>query len=236
MASRARTASRTPNLGTTVRQAALDLYYAFATFIPANLIFGVGLIVFLGAVAGTPWGWLVAIALVPVAAGCMALATGLVRDGHTDLGEFADVLRHPWPALGLGVAQLSVGAVLVVDLMVGSALGTAIGGVLAVSAVYGLAILWVYAVVAWPIVLDPRRRGDPLAARLRLAIAVLVTRPGRMTVLAVSVGIFLAVATILVAAIVTFALALAWLVVAREVLPAADRLEGRAATVEGEPG
>jgi hypothetical protein len=85
-------------------------------------------------------------------------------------------------------------------------------------------------------VLDPRRRGDPLAARLRLAIAVLVTRPGRMTVLAVSVGIFLAVATILVAAIVTFALALAWLVVAREVLPAADRLEGRAATVEGEPG
>ena len=85
-------------------------------------------------------------ALVPVTAGCMALATTLVRDGHTDLGEFAAVLRRPWLALGLGVAQLAVGAVLVVDLLVGAALGTAIGGVLVVSAVYGLAILWIYAV------------------------------------------------------------------------------------------
>jgi hypothetical protein len=220
-----------------VRQAALDLYYGFSSFIPANVIFGVGLVVLVGVAANSPWGWLVGIALVPVTAGCMALATSLVRDGHTDLGEFAAVLRHPWPALGLGVAQLAIGAVLVVDLMVGSTLGSAVGGVLAVSAVYGLAILWVYAVVAWPIVLDPRRRGEPLTARLRLAAALLVTRPVRMTTLAVLVGIFLAIATILVAAIVTFALALAWLVVAREVLPAADRLEGKVVVAsDGEAG
>lgn len=235
MASKARAASRTPRLGTTVRQAALDLYYNFASFIPANLVFGVGLIVLAGATAGTPWGWLVGIALVPLTAACMALATTLVRDGHTDLGEFVAILRHPWSVLALGVAQLAITAVLVVDLMVGSALGTAIGGVLTVSAVYGLAILWIYAVVAWPIVLDPTRRADPLRARLRLAAALLVTRPLRMTALAVLVAIFLAIATILVAAIVTFALALAWLVVAREVLPAADRLDGRVEAV-GEPG
>ena len=56
-----------------------------------------------------------------------------------------------------------------------------------------------------------------------------------MTGLAVLVGIFLVAATILVAAIVTFALALAWLVVARSVLPAADRLEGRTAAITSDP-
>ena len=137
--------------------------------------------------------------------------------------------------LGLGVAQARQrSAVLVVDLLVGTSLGMPIGGVLVVSAVYGLAILWTYAVVAWPIVLDPRRRDEPLAARLRLAAMLLVARPGRMFSLAALVGIFLGVATVAVAAIVTFALALAWLVAARYVLPAADRLEGRPA-VEGEP-
>ena len=218
-----------------MRQSALDLYYNFSSFIPANVIFGIVLIVAAAAVANTPWGAVVGIALVPVTASCMALATTLVRDGHTDLGEFAAVLRRPWLALGLGVAQLAVGAVLVVDLLVGAGLGTAIGGVLVVSAVYGLAILWIYAVIAWPIVLDPVRRGDSLASRLRLAAMLLIARPLRMAGLALLVGLFLAVATILVAAIVTFALALAWLVVARSVLPAADRLEGRGAATTSEP-
>jgi hypothetical protein len=57
----------------------------------------------------------------------------------------------------------------------------------------------------------------------------------RMAGLAVLVGVLLVVSTIAVAAIVTFALALAWLVVARSVLPAADRLEGRVVTTGGEP-
>ena len=187
-----------------MRQSALDLYYNFSSFIPANVIFGIVLIVAAAAVANTPWGAVVGIALVPVTAGCMALATTLVRDGHTDLGEFAAVLRRPWLALGLSVAQLAVGAVLVVDLLVGAALGTAIGGVLVVSAVYGLAILWIYAVIAWPIVLDPVRRGDSLASRLRLAAMLLIARPLRMAGLALLVGVFLVASTIAVAAIVTF--------------------------------
>lgn len=217
-----------------MRQSALDLYYNFSSFIPANVIFGMVLIVAAAAVANTTWGAVVGIALVPVTAGCMALATTLVRDGHTDLGEFAAILRRPWLVLGLGIAQLGIGAVLVVDLVVGASLGTAIGGVLVVSAVYGLAILWIYAVIAWPIVLDPVRRGDSPASRLRLAAMLLIARPLRMAGLALLVGLFLVASTIAVAAIVTFALALAWLVVARTVLPAADRLEGRVVTTGGE--
>lgn len=219
-----------------MRQAAVDLYYNFAALIPANVIFGIGLILVIAAVATSPVGWIAVVALVPLAAGCMAQATSLVRDGHTDLGEFAAVVRRPWLVLGLGIVQFVAGAVLVVDLSVGAALGMPVGGVLVVSAVYGLAILWTYAVVAWPIVLDPSRRDEPLAARLRLAARLLVAHPLRVFGLAALVGIFLAVATIAIAAIVMFALALAWLVTARYVLAAADRLEGRPAEVGGEPG
>jgi hypothetical protein len=226
--SRARSDTRSPRVGPTVRRAAIDLYYNFSSFIPANVIFGVGLILVIGAVATSPFGWIAILGLVPLTAGCMALATSLVRDGHTDFGEFTAQVRRPWPALAFGAAQLGVAAVLVIDLMVGAALGSPIGGILLASALYGLAILWMYAVVAWPIVLDPVRRGEPIAARLRLAGTLLVVHPLRLASFAALLGVFLVIATVAVAAIVTFALALACLVAARYVLPAADRLEGRA--------
>ena len=227
--SRARSDPRSRQIGATAHQAAVDLYYNFSSFIPANLIFGVGLILVIGAVATSPLGWIAVLGLVPLTAGCMGLATSLMRDGHTDLGEFAAQVRRPWAGLALGAAQLGAAAVLVVDLMVGAGLGSPIGGIIVVSALYGLAILWIYTVVAWPIVLDPLRRGEPVAARLRLAGMLLVAHPVRMAGFALLLGVFPGIATIAVAAIVTFALALACLVAARYVLPAADRLEGRAA-------
>jgi hypothetical protein len=36
----------------------------------------------------------------------------------------------------------------------------------------GLAILWTYAVVAWPIVLDPVRRGERMAAIVTFGLAL----------------------------------------------------------------
>ena len=225
--SRASGVAGSPRVGATVRQAAVDLYYNFSSFIPANILFGIALILVIGAVAGSPLGWIAILGLVPMTAGCMGLATSLIRDGHTDLGEFAAQLRRPWPALALGAVQIVLAAVLIVDLMVGDALGSTIGGILLLSALYGLAILWIYAVVAWPIVLDPVRNGEPMAARLRLAGMLVVAHPVRMAGFALLLGVFLGIATIAVAAIVTFALALACLVAARYVLPAADRLEGR---------
>jgi hypothetical protein len=122
---------------------------------------------------------------------------------------------------------------LAVDVQVGRLWESPIGGVLAVSALYGLTIGWVYTVVAWPIVLDPLRASEPLRARLRLAGLMILAHPLRMGGLALLVGAFLVASTVAVAAIVTVALAFAFLVVARYVLPAADRLEGRE-TVEVE--
>lgn len=216
-----------PRLGASIRQAALDLYYNSWRFLPANMAFGVVLIVLLIAVASSPVGWVVAIALIPPAAGCMRMATSLVRDGHTDFGEFLAVLRRPWQAMALGLVQLGIVLVLIVDLNVGIAWGAALGGILTVSAIYGLVIGWAYAVVAWPIILDPVRRGENLRRRLRLAALLLVAHPVRMGGLALALGAFMVAATVAVAAVVTIGLAFAFLVAARYVLPAADRLEGR---------
>lgn len=58
--------------------------------------------------------------------------------------------------------------------------------------------------------------------------------PVRLTGLAVLLGAFLAASTLFAALLLTVAMALAFLVAARYVLPAADRLEGRA-TVEPDP-
>lgn len=192
------------------------------------MAFGIVFILLLWAVASNLIAVVGVVALVPLAAGCMRMATVLVRDGHTDFGEFVAALRRPWLPLLLGVAQLIVVAVFVVDFMLGAAWGGAIGGVLAISAVYGLAITWAYAVVAWPIVLDPVRREVPIGRRLRLAALLLVAHPLRMGGFALLVGGLLVASTVAIAALVTVALAFACLLSARYVLPAADRLEGRA--------
>jgi hypothetical protein len=220
-----------PRLGGVVREAASDLYYNSWRFLGANMIFGVLFLALLAAVTLTPWGWALSVALVLPAAGCMRMATVLVRDGHTDFGEFLSVVRAPRLSLGLGVAQLIGVVVLVADLWIGARWANVPGTFLAVSALYGLLIGWAYAVVAWPLVLDPAREREPLGARLRLAGALLVAHPVRVALVGGLIGAILAAATVAIAALVTIGLAFAFLVAARYVLPAADRLEGRA-TVE----
>jgi hypothetical protein len=218
-----------------VREAAIDLYYNSWRFLAANILFGVILIVLLFSLTSTVWAWALVIALIPPAAGCLRMATTRLRDGHTDLGEFAAVLRRPWFVLGLGLGQLAVLLVIIVDFMVGIAVGSFFGGVLAVSALWGLVIGWAYVMVAWPILMDPLRDSEPLRARLRLAGLLLLAHPLRIGALAILAAAFLIVSTIAIAAIVTVSLAYTMLVLARYILPAADRLEGRATEVVESP-
>lgn len=214
-----------------MRAAASDLYYNSWRFLAGNILFGITFLAFLAGLTIGPWGWALSIAAILPAAGCMRMATTLVRDGHTSFGEFTAVMRRPLVPLGVGLAQLLVVLMLVVDLTIGLAWTNLLGIFLAITAVYGLVIGWAYAVIAWPLVLDPVRDADPLRARLRLAVVLLFAHPVRMGTLAALVGAVLVASTVAVAAIVTIALAFAFLVVARYVLPAADRIEGRA-TVE----
>jgi hypothetical protein len=82
-------------------------------------------------------------------------------------------------------------------------------------------------VVAWPLVMDPLREGQPLRARLRLAVILVLAHPLRMGALALVLAAFLAASAVLAAALITVSVAYCALVAAHFVLPAADRLEGR---------
>jgi hypothetical protein len=223
-----------PRVRHVLRQAVGDLYYNSWRFLGANVLLGTLLIVIVLASVGSAWALvLLPLAAVP-AAGMLRMATVLVRDGHCDFGDLLDVIRRPWMPLAVGMAQALVALVLVVDMRLGAAIGSSVGLVLTVSALYGLVIGWAYASVAWPLLVDPERDGEPIAGRLKLAGLVLVAHPIRVGGFLVLVGIVLATAALAIAPFVTFAAALAWLVIARYVLPVADRIEGRRTlSVEG---
>lgn len=183
---------------------------------------------------GSPWGLLLVVLLVLPAAGTMRMATRLVRDFHTDLGDFAEVVRHPWPALGVGLAQLAVTVVLVGDILIAAAWRSWPGTFLLIGALYALIALWTYAVVAWPLLLDPERDAEGVRSRLRLALVLFLVHPVRIGLFALLIGALLVLATFVIMPVLTFAVGLLWLAIARYVLPLADRIEGRATMVVDE--
>lgn len=217
-----------PRLGSAVREAAGDLYYNSMRFLGANLIWGAALLSVVYVASLSLLGSLLLLLMVPLTAGVMTMAVRLVRAGHVGFSDFTEGVRRPLLRnLGVGAVQLFLIAVLVVDVLVGIGTGNLAGFVLAVAAFYGLVGLWVFAVVAWPILLDPERHDEPLRAKLRVAALLVLAHPLRLGGLAFTIGILLVVSTLALAALVTFALSFALLIAARYVLPAADRLEGR---------
>lgn len=216
-----------PRLWRVVREAVSDFYYNSWRFLVANVLVGVLLLAIVLLSFGTPLV-LVVLPLVAVpAAGIMRMATRLVRDGHTAFADFVEVVRSPGRALAMGTIQLLLAVVLAADFLIGASIGSFLGTLIVVSALYGLAIGWCYAAVAWTLLLDPERDADRLPHRLRLAFVVLVAHPIRVGVPLLALGIIVLVSAVAIAPLVTFVIALAWLTIARFVLPIADRIEGR---------
>jgi hypothetical protein len=213
-----------PGIGRALRRAGGDIAFNAWTFLGANLIVGVTALAIGYLALLVPAALVLGVLLVLPVAGTMRVAVRLVRDGHTDLGAFAEPLRNPWPMLGLGAAQLAVAAILIVDVLIGLAWGSWAGAILLVGAAYGLIVTWTFAVVAWPILLDPARDADPWRGRLRLALAVLAAHPVRMLGVAIGLGGMLALAALLIMPAVTIAVAAACAVAARIVSPLADRI------------
>ena len=216
-----------PRLWRVLREAVSDFYFHAWPFLGANLVLGaLGIGLLIGSLA-SPWGMAIVVLLVLPAAGIMRMATRLMRDFHTDLGDFAEVARRPWPILGIGLAQIAITVVLLVDILIAAAWRAWPGTILLVGALYALLVLWVYALVAWPLLLDPERDAEGIRSRLRLALLVLLAYPLRVGLFAMLIGALLLFATVAIAPIITFAIGLAWLAIARYVLPIADRIEGR---------
>jgi hypothetical protein len=224
-----------PTLRASLRRAAEDLYYNSWRFLGANLILGVVLVGVALLSVGALIGLLGLVVAVPPAAGIMRMAVGLQRDGHTDFSDFTAALRRPWRALVVGTLQLVVLLVLLVDMMLGGAMGGTLGAFLTVSALYGVLIWWIYALALWPLLEDPLREGMPVRARLRLAALVLVAFPLRMLAAGLLLGALMLVSAVSVAPLVSIAVAFAWLVAAHHVLPLADRLERRPVPEPDEP-
>lgn len=221
-----------PRLGRAIRQAGLDLYYNSVRLVPANLLWGLSLLVILYVVSR---GLILApllVLMVPLTMALMGMATTLVRRPRLFWSDAIDAMRGRfWPLLGIGIAQLLLSAIAATDTLIGLQLEGFVGPIVVIGGLYTLAAIWLLAVTTWPLLLDPVRAGDGVRRTLRLGLLLAVAHPIRLGVLALLLAAFLVASTVLAAALVTISGALTMLAAAHYVLPAADRLEGRA-TVE----
>ena len=219
-----------PRIGGVLRAAGVDFYFQSIRLVAANLIWGAGLlvIVFIAA-ASTPLAALILSPILAIAAtGPFRLASLIARDEPPDFSDAVQAWRHyALPAVVLGAALMGAGTVLVVDMFGAFRSSNPLAWTLATMAGWGLLAVVTYAVIAWPILTDPRRDAQPLRDRLRLSGLLLAAYPVRMAGLALLIGLILVLSTIAFAALLTISLSYVALVSARYVLPASDRLEAR---------
>jgi hypothetical protein len=223
-----------PRLGAVLRQSGVDFYFQSIRLVLANAAWGVCLIAILvAAMYSTPLlGLLLAPVLAIPASGVFRLAALIARDEPPDFSDVTDAWRRLAPlALGLGAALTFTGSVLTFDLL--GAIGSAnpVAWAFATMAGWGLLAVATYAIVTWPLLVDPRRQSLGLRSRLRLAGLMLLAFPARMVGLTVLVALILLASTIAFAALLSISLAYVALVACRYVLPAADRLEARLASM-----
>lgn len=217
------------SLGQAVRRAAVDLYHNSMRLVAANLAWAFGLLLVAFLVPRTLAALPLAVVVVPLSIGLMGMATHLVRNRHVSLSDFTDAVRSRFLAhFGLGLAQLVLGFIALIDLGIGLQTPGFVGPALTVSAIYALIALWVVGLAAWPILLDPVRADEPVLAKLRLGALLALAHPIRLGGLALLLAVLLGLSTVVIVVLLTVAGALTALLAAHYVLPAADRIEGRA--------
>jgi hypothetical protein len=217
-----------PSIRRAFRDALSDFYFNSWRLAPANLVWGLGLLVVLLATAA----WLPALALLPLlaipVAGIHRMTALIARGEPASFSDFVDGCRRfAVPALGLGVAAPVCAVVFITNVLSGLQSGEPIGWFVSASASYGLLGLAMYLVAAWPILVDPAHESLPVRRRLLLAGLVMVGKPVRLLVLTLIVGLVLIVSTALIAVVVMVAVAFVALVASRVVLPTVDALETR---------
>jgi hypothetical protein len=218
----------TPALRPVTRAAIEDVAYHVWSAIGTNLIWGLTLIWLLLVLLGAP---ALAVVLAPLlalpTAACYRLAGTIVRGGPVSGGDALRMTRSAAiRALGVGVASVIIGGVLLVNLLsglVGS--GGPVGWAIGTAALWGLLAGWVILLHLWPVLADPARADRRLRDLLRLAVTVALARPGRALVLVLASTLIVVVSTILFAALATLAVVFVACLGCRWVLPSADALE-----------
>ena len=221
-----------PSLGRVIRASSTDFYFNSLRLIPANLLWGAGVLA-----VGLVWlvwpvGALLASPLMALpTVGVFRVAAGIVRN-EPDV-SFRDVLaayrHHALPAVPLGLGFVAAGLILGTNFVTGLTQAEFGGWIIGTLAGWGLFIMWCLALIGWPLLVDPFRVDRPARERLRLAGLLLIAYPVRFAALGVVAAVVVVVSTILTAALLTIGVAFVALVACRYVYPAADRLESRLA-------
>jgi hypothetical protein len=218
-----------PTVGGALRAAALDLVSNLWPLLSANILWALACIgVALAVTAVGPVGLALAALLGLPLAGVFRVAARIQRDhGPTLPDSLAAWRAYALPALALQVALVASAVAFLANLTVAATVGDIAAAVFATAAFWLLVAATTYALVAWPIVVDPLRADEPVVDRLRLAAIVLLGRPGRLLALAVILFLLVLAATLIVV-MLTIGVAYVALAACRYVLPLADRLEQRA--------
>jgi hypothetical protein len=217
---------RTTVLGA-LRPAVVDFYFQSIRLVPANILWGVLLVVIAWAALSVGL-WLAIVAaplLGPPLVGIYRLAAQITRGEETVLSDVRTAMRERFlPSLILAAGLVWAVVLLVVNIVTGLDSASPLGLAFATASGWALVATITFAVIAWPLLGDPRRRSEPLRAVARLAGYLLLAAPVRLVALAIVVTVLAVVSTVLFAAVVTIAVAFVALLSCRVVLPEADRL------------
>ncbi|HET7026351.1 MAG TPA: hypothetical protein VFI28_01530 [Candidatus Limnocylindrales bacterium] len=218
-----------PGLRSGLRRALQEFYFNSWRLVPANLVWGAGL---LGLYVVANVAPVLAIVALPLLAlptvGLFRLAALIARDEPAALGDaFAAWRRFGGAALVIGTAAVVALVVFSANVVTGVASGGVLGWGLATLAGWGLAMTGLVLLAAWPLLVDPWRAELGLRARLRLGALMVLASPGRLVTLGLLCAIILAVSTVAFAALVMVSVAFVAMLASMVVLPAADRLEAR---------
>jgi len=235
VASRAEPVPPSPSLRGAIRAAATDFYFHSWRLLPANVLWAVvALAIVALAILFPPLLVLAPLAALPTA-GIFRIAARIVRGESVSfwdgIGAWRSDLR---PSIALGTGLLVATIILGFNVATGLLSDTLPGWAFATLAFWGLVGTWLYAWVAWPILLDPARAAEPARERLRLGALLILAHPLRVGGLGLVLAVLVVISTVAVVALVTVGVSFGALVSARYVLPAADRLDVRLAALTGQ--
>jgi uncharacterized membrane protein YesL len=189
-----------------------------------------GLAVLTASLAGVLWlpgGLILGVFVSLPLAVVYRLAAALAREEEASLRDALRATRDRAGAvLVLGLMTVAVGLVLVVNVVVGLAgIGGPLGWAIATAALWGMVVLLMWLVTAWPVLLDPLAAHRSARDRLRVAALVVLAHPARTLILAAVTLLVLVASAVVIAPLLLFAVSASACLGSRVVLPLADRVE-----------
>ena len=215
-----------PTLRGAIREALSDLYYHSWRLVPANVVWSLTAVAALAAVALVPIGLLAVPLLGLPTAGLFRMAGRIARGQAVSFWDAAAAWRteRVW-TLALSSGLVIAALVLTLNTLTGILSASVAGWAIATLAYWGLVVGWIFAWTAWPLLTDPARQAWPARERLRLAALLTLAHPLRLGAMSLALFVLLLASAVAIVAILTVSVAIAALVAARYVLPAADRLD-----------